>query len=160
MTMGNGDGTNRDGFLLPALGAAWLLLAGLIVVTQLARAPQIEVNWMTETEFDTAGFNVWRSDSQEGEYHKINELLIPSAADAAAGADYRYVDDKVERGKIYYYRLEDVAFDNSTVQHEIVSATAQGASRVALFVAIVCILIGATLILSSVIGRKPDNEGQ
>ena len=96
MTPGNRNGTDRVRFVLPALAVAWLLLAGLIVVTQLTRAPQIEVAWSTETEFDTAGFNIWRSESQEGEYKKVNDLLIPGATDATAGAEYRYVDEDIE----------------------------------------------------------------
>lgn len=148
----------RAGFVLPALGVAWLLLAGLIVATQLARAPQIEIAWMTETEIDTAGFNVWRSESPEGQYQKLNDLLIPAADDARTGAEYRYVDGDVERGQVYYYRLEDVGFDNSTAQHEIISAPAQGISRLALFIAASCVLIGALLILSIIIGRNQNNE--
>lgn len=158
MATGKGNGTDRGRVVLPAIGVAWLLLAGLIMVTQLGKDPQIEITWITETEFDTAGFNVWRSDSQQGEYLKVNDLLIPGAPDAAAGAEYRYVDEGVERGKIYYYRLEDVAFDNSTVQHEVVSASVQGISRVALGMALACVLIGAILILSNVLGRTKNNE--
>ncbi len=84
--------------------------------------------------------------------------MIPAADDATAGAAYRYVDGDVERGKLYYYRLEDVGLDNSTVQHEIISASAQGISRLALVIAAGCLLIGALLILSNIIGRNQSNE--
>jgi hypothetical protein len=154
MIRGKSNVTNRARLVLPALGLVWLLLASLILATELAKAPLIEIAWSTETEFDTVGFNVWRSDKQEGEYRRVNDLLIPGAADAAAGAEYSYVDEEVERGKTYYYRLEDVAFNNTTVQYEIVSATAQGVSGLALVIAIVCVLIGVTLILSNLIGQK------
>ena len=130
--MDNEHKKDRFRYALPALGVAWLILASLIVLMQLAKAPQIEITWVTETEFDTAGFNIWRSESQLGEYRKINDHLIPGAQDAAAGAEYRFVDDQVARGRIYYYRLEDVSFDNTTVQHEVISAGAQDISRVAL----------------------------
>lgn len=154
MTNGNRVVAKRARLVLPTLGFAWFFLAGLILVAQLARAPQIEITWTTETEFDTAGFNVLRSDEREGQYRRINDLLIAGAADASAGAGYRYVDEGVERGKIYYYRLEEVAFDNSTVQHGIVSASTQGVSGLALAIAIGCFLIGIALILSNLLGRN------
>jgi hypothetical protein len=158
MTTGKGNGKDRVRFALPALGIVWLLLAGLIVIVQLGRVPRIEITWLTETEFDTAGFNVWRSDSPQGEYQKLNDQLIPGAPDASAGAEYRFVDDQVESGKVYYYKLEDVAYDNSLVQHETISASAQGASRIALGMAFACALIGSVLIFSSAIGRTQENE--
>ena len=83
MTTGKGNGKDRVRFALPALGIVWLLLAGLIVIVQLGRVPRIEITWLTETEFDTAGFNVWRSDSPQGEYQKLNDQLIPGAPDAS-----------------------------------------------------------------------------
>ncbi len=103
------------------LGSLWLVLAVATLLIQLLTPPKIEIEWITETEFETAGFNIYRSESAAGEFVKINERLIPSQADAQSGATYLYVDEGVERGKSYYYRLEDVEYDNSTEQHEVLS---------------------------------------
>lgn len=154
MTATESKTKNRVGFVLPALGVAWLLLAALIIILQIGSAPTIEIAWVTATEFETAGFNVWRSDSPQGVFNKVNDQLIPASPDAATGAEYRFVDEEIDRNKTYFYRLEDVAFDNRTVQHEIISASATGTSPVLLGLAIVCALVGAGLIVSSVIGRN------
>jgi hypothetical protein len=156
MTTGTSDGKKRVRQALLALGVAWLLLAGLIVIVQLVGGPRIEIAWKTESEFATAGFNVWRSDSEDGEYQKVNEQLMPGAPDAALGGEYQFVDERVERGKTYYYRLEDVDFNNSTVLHEIVPARAQGISRAAIGMAFACALIGAVLIFSGVLRRTDE----
>jgi hypothetical protein len=158
MTTGTGDEEKRVRQALPALGVAWLLLAGLIVIVQLAGGPRIEIAWETESEFGTAGFNVWRSDSEDGKYQKVNERLIPGAPDAALGSEYHFVDEQVKRGKTYYYRLEDVDFNNSSALHEIVPASAQGISRAAIGMAFACALIGAILIFSGVLRRTDERE--
>lgn len=103
------------------LGMMWLLLALAIIILQFALPAKIEIEWETETEINTAGFNIYRSDTAEGEFVRINEQIIPSQSDAVSGATYVYLDDRVERGKTYYYRLEDIDYDNSTQQHDILT---------------------------------------
>ena len=78
------------------------------MLTQVAGSPSIEVEWETETEFETAGYNIYRSDSEDGEFVKINQRLIPSKADPTSGAQYTYIDSDIIPGNTYFYRLEDV----------------------------------------------------
>ena len=108
------------------LGIMWIILALVILALQFIVPPKIEVEWETETEIDTAGFNIYRSDSADGDYIRINEQLIPSQSDAVSGATYNFVDDNIERGKTYYYRLEDIEYDNSTQQHDILTGEVVG----------------------------------
>lgn len=105
------------------LGILWLLLAAAIVASQFSQATPIKIEWRTETEVDTAGFNVYRSTSPDGQYVKINEQLIPGQGSATSGASYEYVDEQVEVGQTYYYRLEDIELDNSTERHEVIEYT-------------------------------------
>lgn len=106
------------------LGALWLILAATIVVTQLLNPAPITVAWQTETEVNTAGFNVYRARSADGPFTQLNERLIPTKGSATTGAAYEYIDDTVEPGQRYYYRLEDVEIDNSSAQHALVDETA------------------------------------
>ena len=101
------------------LGIMWILLAFVIVALQFVLPAKIEIEWETETEINTAGFNIYRSESEDGDFVRINDQLIPSQSDAVAGASYLYTDNDVERGTTYYYRLEDIEYDNSTQQHDI-----------------------------------------
>jgi hypothetical protein len=133
-------------FLL--LGLLWLGLGVAIVVMQLVTRPKIEIRWVTETEFETAGFNIYRSESAEGAFVQINETLIASAADPAAGASYSFTDGTVEAGKTYYYRLEDVEYDNSRQQHEILSREVPRIEMWAVALAVGCAVVGVFLLLN------------
>jgi hypothetical protein len=100
------------------LGLLWLLLALIAGISLILQPTTITIEWSTETEVDAAGFNVYRATSADGPYTKINEQLIPGKGSATAGATYTFVDGSVEPGTTYYYRLEDVEFDNTSLQHE------------------------------------------
>jgi hypothetical protein len=62
-----------------------------------------EIRWQTETEIANAGFYVYRAQSIDGSYAKVNETLI-------AGGQYSYqlVDNDVINGEQYFYVLEDL----------------------------------------------------
>lgn len=106
------------------LGALWLLLAAVVTITHLTEPPPITVEWRTETEINAAGFNVYRASSVDGPYSKLNDELIPGEGGPTSGASYVYVDDNVQPGTTYYYRLEDIELDNSAVQHPPLEFTA------------------------------------
>ena len=137
---------------LVVLGAIWLLVAVVISIYWLVDSPGIEVRWQTETEFDTAGFNVLRGKSDDGPFSQINDRLITSADDPAAGADYLLVDSDVVSGETYYYRLEDVEFDGDTTQHALISARASGRPPLLLVLGVALATIGITMMFF--VGRK------
>jgi len=70
------------------------------------QATDIKVSWETASEVDNAGFNVWRSEAQNGTYTKINTSMIPAAGGPGSGAVYEYVDEGVSAGVTYHYKLE------------------------------------------------------
>ena len=105
--------------LLIILGILWLLLAGGIVYSQLSGPASIEIEWVTETEFETAGFNLYRSEEPDGEFVQINDQLIPSEGDPASGASYSYADKSVIPNQAYYYQLEEVEYDNSRERYDV-----------------------------------------
>lgn len=61
----------------------------------------VQVWWSTSRESDNTGFDVYRSQSEEGEYMKINDEFIPSKD----GGKYNYIDWTVQVGHTYYYKL-------------------------------------------------------
>ena len=65
---------------------------------------QVKLNWQTETEMDTAGFNVWRAEG----FKKVNESMIPAEGSPIMGTDYDFFDKWVMNGKLYYYLVEDI----------------------------------------------------
>jgi len=84
---------------------------------------RITLQWQTESEIDNAGFNVYRSTAEEGEYRKINDSLIPTEGSATQGASYEYTDTGLRNGKTYYYKLEDVDLNGVNTIHEAANAT-------------------------------------
>jgi hypothetical protein len=84
------------------------LLAALVALLAGCAAP-VRVTWKTETEMNTAGFNLYRSTSPEGPFdEKVNEQLIPPSADPLTGKEYTYVDATAQAGVTYYYQLQEV----------------------------------------------------
>ena len=134
---------------IPAiLGALWLAFGITLLIIQLALPAKIEIQWETETEFDTAGFNIYRSEDLNGSFQKLNEKLIPAAEDAASGGDYSYIDTDVSKGNTYYYQLEDVEFDSTTTLQEPLAATAPSSSAFVIGLSAAAILIGIFMLIS------------
>lgn len=81
-----------------------------------------DVQWITESEIDNAGFNIYRAESADGEYEQINGALIPAEGSATERATYNFVDDDVKNGKTYYYKLEDIDLSGISTFHGPVKA--------------------------------------
>jgi hypothetical protein len=81
------------------------------------------IAWQTETEIDNAGFNIYRAETENGAYTKINETLIPARGSAAQGAVYTVTDATARTWKNYYYKLEDIDQSGSSTMHGPVRAT-------------------------------------
>jgi hypothetical protein len=98
----------------------------LIELTSFAAGPDnsaIILAWSSASEIDTAGFNLYRAESQNGSYMKINASLIPAEGSAAEGAAYEFVDKEVKNRKTYYYKLEDIDLNGVSTLHGPVRAT-------------------------------------
>ena len=90
-------------------------------------AAPVRVEWSTETEMNTAGFNLYRGESVDGPFDvKVNEQLIPPAADPLTGGKYQYVDKTAKAGITYYYRLEEVERNGGTNDFGPISVRAGG----------------------------------
>ena len=95
--------------------------------SEFRRPATIVIEWETETEFDTAGFNIYCSVVTDDDckaidasnYDQINDELIPSSADPSSGATYSFEDKNVESGLQYCYALEDVEFisEQNVIRH-------------------------------------------
>ena len=79
--------------------------------------------WITESEVDNLGFNIYRSQNQSSEYHKINITIIPGAGSSSAHHPYEYTDYGLINGVTYWYKLEDINTSGNSSFHGPVSAT-------------------------------------
>lgn len=90
---------------------------------------EVKIHWTTASEIDNAGFNLYRSESEHGEYIRINDTLIPAEGSPIQGASYEFVDKDVRNRRIYYYKLEDIDIYGSSTFHGPASATPRVLSR-------------------------------
>jgi hypothetical protein len=95
----------------------------LSTFTATPKASKVILQWSTESEIDNAGFNLYRSESENGEYIEINESLIPAQGSSTQGARYEFIDNDVQNRKTYYYKLEDIDLNGQSTMHGPVSAT-------------------------------------
>jgi hypothetical protein len=84
---------------------------------------KVIIQWSTESETDNAGFNLYRSESENGNFIKINTSLIPAHGSSTQGASYEFIDKDVKNRKPYYYKLEDIDFNGISTMHGPMSAT-------------------------------------
>ena len=135
-----------------------LVLAG--IGWQAYTAPEVVVEWTTASELSTVGFNLYRSDSKDGIYEKINRELIPASLDPLAGGDYTYLDNQVKAGRIYYYELEDIESDGSTSRYGPIEVQARRGGTSELLISLSALVIGIFIVYRLLQSRNGNNELQ
>lgn len=75
----------------------------------------VNVDWVTASEVNNAGFVVYRSASASGPLEQVSAKLIAAKGDGVTGASYRYTD--VPGYGIFYYWLEDVDYSGMRSLH-------------------------------------------
>lgn len=72
------------------------------------------LEWETGTESDTAGFRLERANSVDGPYRELDEIgFIAPGGSVSAGAYYEAEDKTAVNGQTYWYKLVEIALDNS-----------------------------------------------
>lgn len=81
----------------------------------------IRLKWVTATETENLGFELYRSNRRDGAYVKITAKMIPGAGNSQEQRSYVYDDQEVDFDSTYYYRLADVDFSGHRGFHGPVS---------------------------------------
>jgi hypothetical protein len=102
----------------------------LSLFTVTASEDGVTIRWRTETETNNLGFNIYRSDTKDGNYIKVNATLILGAGTDATPHDYSFIDENVVKGLTYYYYIEDVDFTGKTNISHILEVTVAEIARV------------------------------
>jgi hypothetical protein len=76
--------------------------------TAVAGNKNVTLTWVTASERDNSGFNIYRADSEDGNYAKINSEIIPAQGSPVQSTKYTYTDSTAKNRKTYFYKLEDV----------------------------------------------------
>ncbi len=79
---------------------------------------KIILTWITQSEKDNLGFNLYKSTEKNGYFEKLNPTLIKGAGNSTNKIDYSYIDHTVQPLQIYYYKLESVNINGAKIQYE------------------------------------------
>jgi hypothetical protein len=92
----------------------------LSALTAVLADRDVIVQWRTESEINNLGFDVYRSESPDGKFIKVNPAYIKGAGTDATPHDYEFVDESAVVGKTYYYYLESISFSGEREQSHII----------------------------------------
>ena len=110
------------------------------------------VAWLTSSEWNTAGFNLYRVDPETGAETRLNETLVSSAF-GAGGASYAWTDPAAIESGAGTYRLEELELSGGALDlgtHEVVFAAARPRAKAAK-----ATLAPALLAVSELAGPSP-----
>ena len=91
--------------------------------TSLPGQPEIYVEWETATEINAVGFFVERSDLVQGPYTRVS-TFIPHEGDSVTGARYDWIDETTILSHTYFYRLEEITSNQTSLFYGPIVATA------------------------------------
>ena len=67
------------------------------------------LRWRTATESDNFGYDVYRGESEDGPFERLNPDPIPGAGTTDEPSSYEYVDDTIDPYATYWYYLESIS---------------------------------------------------
>jgi hypothetical protein len=83
----------------------------------------IKIFWEVESQQENLGWNIYRSETKDGKFVKINGKLIDGAGTKSTPMKYSFIDKDAEKGKIYYYYLEDISFNGEKHRTKVIRTT-------------------------------------
>jgi len=78
--------------------------------------PSVTINWKTESEVNTLGFNLTRKTVDSSNNDKlINPDLILANGTPISGFEYQFIDHDVKLGEKYLYQLQELTISGETL---------------------------------------------
>jgi len=77
---------------------------------------QVQIQWVTQSETNVSGFKIYRSDSELFESAICLNVFIP-ATNTSQMQVYQFVDEEVTSSGTYFYWLENLDLDGSSMMH-------------------------------------------
>ncbi len=95
-------------------------------LTAVQEDDNVKLSWSTESETDNLGFIIERKISNSG-WSEIASYLtddgLVSAGNTSSKSEYIFVDDDVQSGETYSYRISDVSNDGTLTVKDVISIT-------------------------------------
>ncbi len=89
----------------------------------------VELKWITESQLNNAGFEIWRAADNTANYSII--ASYPNNPDLAGDGnsnmrrEYTFLDQTVETGTTYLYKLSDVGYSGKRTFHNVIEITVE-----------------------------------
>ncbi|HNQ31222.1 MAG TPA: S8 family peptidase [Candidatus Woesebacteria bacterium] len=92
---------------------------------------QVRAEWVTVSEMDNLGFNIWRGSTPKEPTVKLNKTMIPSCSPGGTqGCSYAYLDTlpraNTKTPSVYYYWIEDIDVNGTITRHGPVGTDGSG----------------------------------
>jgi hypothetical protein len=69
----------------------------------------VTLNWTTQSELNSAGFHIQRSENPNGPFEKVSASMIPGQGTCSSLHDYSFTDPNVKWDKTYYYQIHEIS---------------------------------------------------
>jgi hypothetical protein len=69
----------------------------------------MQLDWVTQSEQNAAGFYMLRSLNPDGPFERVNNAMIPAHGTSSVMNRYSFVDKNVDWNKTYFYKLHEVS---------------------------------------------------
>jgi len=80
------------------------------------------IRWITESETNNLGFDIYRGESKYGPFEKINSHRIAGAGTTVSQSRYEYIDEIDVSGNQYFYYIENIDFSGGKERSETIQA--------------------------------------
>jgi len=85
----------------------------------------VSLQWVTESEINNMGFEVFRSEEEDGTYNLLSSYLSDESLQGYGNSSskhvYKYTDETVMRDNTYWYKITDVDVNGIRVDHGPIS---------------------------------------
>jgi hypothetical protein len=95
--------------------------------TATASEERVTLKWITQSEIENVGFIVERSQVEKGSYVELSSFKnnpdLQGRGNSAIAKEYCFIDNDIESGLSYYYKLADVDMNGVKTYHGPISVT-------------------------------------
>jgi hypothetical protein len=120
---GSGGGSGEVEDYVTSLGGEEPVSVDLATFSATPVSEGIKVEWTVMSEINHAGYNLYRSDSQDGNYVRLNATLIgfDPMSSVLEEKHYEFID--ANAAATSFYKLEDISLDGQSEWHGPIQAT-------------------------------------
>ena len=94
--------------MLAGVLVLFLLLPGVLPWSPFSVSPNV-IRWVTQSEEDIFGYDVFRGARESGPFERINAETILGVGTTDLPQRYSYSDETIEAGTVYWYYIESVS---------------------------------------------------